>query len=76
MDCRCLIVIIIPGIVCGGIDDDDGVCEVANAYVCECTLKSECFMEVNVEWLMRLACFFLEIIDCGDEFLGSGACMI
>ena len=76
MDCRCLIVIIIPGIVCGRIDDDDGVCEVANAYVCECALKSECFMEVNVKWLLRFAYFFMEVVDCGGEFLGSGVRMI
>ena len=49
MEWRCLVVIIISGVVCGSVDDDDGVCEVASAYVCKCALKSECFMEVNVE---------------------------
>ena len=49
---------------------------VASAYVCKCALKSECFMEVNVKWLLRFAYFFMEVVDCGGEFLGSGVRMI
>ena len=56
------------GIVSGGVDDDDVVCEVVILHVVECALKCECFVFLYVVLLLRLVVVSVDLVKCFLNF--------
>ena len=63
-------------IVGGCVYDNNGVCEISRAYVCESSLESKCLAENDVECAAWLVYFFLKVVDCCENVLWGGVCIV